>query len=186
MQARSRLQSSPLPTRQDFVPQRSITSSAATLTKLPELPFFLNPGYAQKLPTLVFSLFWYGLLFFIISNVRPQSIQNFLIPNFYLPFQIVMFLANWFLGSYVLLNTRRGLIAALFFQSLVFLKFQQVILSWQISLGLLLFFVIIERLGSFFEGRPHSHQNRHANIQKSFHRRRRTTTRSTLHRSGRA
>jgi hypothetical protein len=100
--------------------------------------------YLNYLPTLVLGgLFAIGL-YYLVSTVPPDQIKHFIIPGSYLPFTLGLLLSTWFITSFLLLNSRRGLLISLFLTWLVFLKLQQVMMSPQLVLISLVPFVIVE------------------------------------------
>ncbi len=100
--------------------------------------------YLNYLPTLVLGgLFTIGL-YYLVSTVPPDQIKHFIISNSYLPFTLGLFLSTWFITSFLLLNSRRGLLISLFLNWLVFLKLQQVVMSPQLVLISFIPFVIVE------------------------------------------
>ncbi len=102
--------------------------------------------YLRHLPTLLLSLPFYMGVVLILQKVPPQNLKNFLIPNLYLPFQIALFLGNFFLFSFLCLNSRRGFLLSLLIQTLVFFKLQSVVFNLPLVIGTLGVFVIIEIL----------------------------------------
>ncbi len=102
--------------------------------------------YFQHLKTFILCLPFYAICFYILKNVHPSNLKNALIPNLYFPFQLSLFLANLFFFSFLFLNTRRGFLISVFVQIFVFLKLQSVIMTWQLTIGVVVFFVIIETL----------------------------------------
>ena len=99
-------------------PQRKI--------KTPQLHFStgLSKKYLKHLPLLLLSMPFYTGAYYIFINIHPDKIKHFLIPNTYLPLQLVLFGGNFFLFSYLLLNTRRGFGISLFIALTLFLKLQ--------------------------------------------------------------
>lgn len=62
---------------------------------------------------LAVTLMWWGVLAGMIFGVEPERVANFLIPNSYIGFFGVVFLAVFFTMSLVLGSSRRGLLVAL-------------------------------------------------------------------------
>ncbi len=104
----------------------------------------LSKKYLRHLPLLFLSLPFYAGAYYIFIYIHPTQIQHFLIPNTYLPLQLVFFLGNFFLFSYLLLKTRRGLEISLWLNLVLFLKLQVItnysILVW----GFLILAVMME------------------------------------------
>jgi len=128
--------------------------------------------YLHHIFTLVLAGLGYLGVIYLVTHVDPARIANLPLPHFYLPLQALFLISNVLLFSFVWLNSRRGLLTALWLQIQLFLKLQLVIVSWQLALMLLIVFVIIEGLGTWYD--RHSTSD-HANLkQTTFHRRRRT------------
>lgn len=137
--------------------------------------------HLRRLPTLIISLLLFGLLQFVLTRIPPTRLQNFILPNWYIPFQILFFTANWFFFSFLFLHSRRGFMVASFLQTFLILNLWQVSWDWQIAVGILIFFVIIELLATRVAQVNNEQAKPHANFhQKSFHHRRRTPARSVL------
>lgn len=83
-------------------------------------------SYLEHLPTLVIGLLFYVGLYFLVTKFYPAQIQNFIVPNTYLPLQIFLFGGNFFLLSYIFLSARRGLLLSLAVAWMLFLKLQLV------------------------------------------------------------
>lgn len=108
-----------------------------------QTPAFLKQ-YFKHLPTLILSLPFYFLVWRILTQTYPKQIQNFILPDSYLLLLTPLFLANLFFFSFLLLKTRRGLLISILISILLSLHLQKIYLTWQISLGIGAFFVIIE------------------------------------------
>lgn len=102
--------------------------------------------YVPYLPTLLLSLPFYFGVFYMVTKVYPAEVKDTLVPNSYLLFHLVFWIANYFLFSFVWLNSRRGFLSALLVGVLLFARMQSYVLPWQIILGLIGIFVIIELL----------------------------------------
>ncbi len=100
--------------------------------------------YIIHLPTLFLALIISYLTYLLITNVSPESIKHFLVPNTYLPLLILAFTSIFFLSSYILLNTRKGLTIASIFIVFLFLSLQQVLIDWKIAVIIILPFVLLE------------------------------------------
>jgi len=64
-------------------------------------------------PLIALTLTFWSLLLGMVFWVQPQIIKDFLLPNSYLIFFVIFFLAWFFLLTLVINNTRRGLIYGL-------------------------------------------------------------------------
>lgn len=104
----------------------------------------LFPRYIRHLPTLLISLPFYAGVYLILTRINPHTIEDFLIPNTYLPLQLVLFLANFFLFSFLLLKSRRGFEVSLLINWGVFLKLQAITNFLTPLLGLVGILVLIE------------------------------------------
>lgn len=101
--------------------QKKVSSRASSRTK--KLPF---GRYRHYLPLLVISLPFYAGVYYLFTHVYPKQIKNFLIPNTYLPLQLLLWGGNFFLLSYLLLDTRLGFFISLLISVYIFLKLQQI------------------------------------------------------------
>ena len=108
-----------------------------------QTPTFLKQ-YFKHLSTLILSLPFYFIVWRIITQIYPKQIQNFILPDSYLLLLAPLFLANLFFFSFLFLKTRRGLLISILINILLSLHLQKIYLTWQISLGICAFFVIIE------------------------------------------
>jgi len=144
----------------------STTSSAAYNWPLLQFEQAWLQHYFRYLPLLGI---WLGFLFLtliFLTQVSPAQVQNLLFANSYLPFHLLSFLSLSCLCIFVLLHTRRGLLVALYLQTLLFLKLQQFQITLELAAELVVFFVIIEALtsvGTFFFA--------HENVRQTPHRR---------------
>ena len=102
------------------------------------------PKHLRHWPLLVMSMVSYMVVLHILTARYPEEIKNVLVPNIYLPLQLSILVANFFLLSFLFLSTRRGLLAALCAQTFIFLHLQSVIFTWQLVLLILVFFGTIE------------------------------------------
>lgn len=93
--------------------------------------------YLKFLPLLLVSMLLYLSIFWLVANIYPNEIANVLFPNSYLPFTLLLFFANLLFFSYLMLNTRRGLILSLVIAILVFFRLQRVIFEWSWTAPLL-------------------------------------------------
>jgi hypothetical protein len=100
--------------------------------------------YLSRWPALVLAIASYVALTYLLTTVPPSQISHLLFPNSYLPFHLLLLMANYGGLSFLLLNNRRGLLTALAFQTWLFLKLQSVLISWQVVAVILVFFGTIE------------------------------------------
>jgi hypothetical protein len=90
----------------------------------PTKPIIKN--YWSHLPTLLVGFIFYALLYLILIKIYPQNIQHWLIPNMYLPLQVVFFIGNFFFFSFLFLNSRRGMMTAFILSLWLFFKLLKV------------------------------------------------------------
>lgn len=102
--------------------------------------------YIPYIPTLLLSLPFYFGVFYLVTRVYPSEIKDSFLPNSYIIFHIILWFANYLLFSFLFLNARRGFLAAILVGILVFARIQSYILPWQVIIGLIGIFVIIELL----------------------------------------
>jgi hypothetical protein len=119
---------------------------------------FAFNSHLRYLPTLLLSLPFYGVLYYLFHQISPTQIQHILFPNSYMPLHVVFFLANGFLFSFLFINTRRGFLLSAVTTILLFLKLQLFIITWQFVALLLISFAIIELILTLL-GRKRTHAN---------------------------
>jgi hypothetical protein len=115
----------------------------------PELKF----KYLKKVSTLVVGLIFYGIVAWIMLNLTPDQFQNFLWPNSYLLLMVVFWLANFFVGAFVSLSSRKGLEWAVISSLWLYLRLLQVSNWWMVVLGVGVMFGVVEGLLAFLKGR---------------------------------
>lgn len=93
-------------------------------------------NYLTYWPTLVIGLFFILMIGLLVSNVRPTQIANIGLYHSYWPLLLLVFGAVFFMASFFLQNTRRGLLAGILVTTLLFLKLQSVVLSSAVVLTL--------------------------------------------------
>ena len=111
----------------------------------------LSKKYLKHLPLLFLSLPFYAGAYYIFNYVHPSQIRHFLIPNTYLPLQLVFFLGNFFLFSYLFLKARRGLELGLLLGFILFLKLQTITNYLSVAAGLLMVVLVTETLISWLK-----------------------------------
>jgi len=102
--------------------------------------------YGRYLPLLGLGALSLSFTFYILTQFSPAELETPFLPQVYLPLQVMTFLSLFFLGSFLTLNTRRGYLLAAFFQTLIFLRLQQISFSRELVIGLIGIFGIIELL----------------------------------------
>jgi hypothetical protein len=138
--ARSRLT-----TRVETQPVQSIVEPIQIKKKKKQTVYFLK-NYLSHLPALFMAVFFYIILVLTMVNINPDLIKDFILPSTYLPVLVVVFLANFFLLSFIFLNSKRGLFYTSLLTIVIFLKFQKVIFEPIILLILVLTVVFFEVL----------------------------------------
>lgn len=99
--------------------------------------------YLKHLPTFFLGLIFSASTYLILTKISPTIIQHFILPNTYLPFLFSATLSVFFLFSFFLLNTRRGLLISILFAIFLFLRLQQTLLQpLSIFIIIIPFFVI--------------------------------------------
>jgi len=102
--------------------------------------------YLQHLPTLILGIFFYIILFFIFNNFDPDLLKNIILPNSYLAVLLIFFIANFFLFSFIFLNSIRGFIYSLFILLIIFFKIQNVVFDGILLSILILSILLFESL----------------------------------------
>jgi len=87
-------------------------------------PFFKK--YLSYIYCLLISLVGYFLLYLLVSKIYPNQIQNFIFKNSYLPFFLLLFLANFFFFTFLFLNKKIGLIIAFLINLLLYFKISDI------------------------------------------------------------
>lgn len=129
--AKSRLKTTEKPKTREPKPRKSVSGSNK---------------YLKHLPTLLLSIPFYLGVYYILANIYPESIEHVILPNTFLPLQLVLFLGNFFFFSYLLLNSRRGLEISLVFGLAMFLKLQGIANYLPLVAVILAIFIIIEAI----------------------------------------
>jgi len=139
----------------DVIAQKYTTSAPVTPVKSKKIPTKMTKNAAatthqfsshvHHLPTLFLALLFYGICIYIFRRVEPAAIQNVLLANSYIPLLFLSGIGHFFFFSFLFLQSRRGLLAALTLTVLLFLRVQQV-LSWPIFFAVFLFSVSLEFL----------------------------------------
>lgn len=120
--ARSRLKTLPAEKEPvDFMPKGERKTNQKSLKYVKK--------YFQHISTFIVATFIYFLLLVFVNLVDPNQVEDFLLANSYLPFLILLSIANFFLFSFIFLNSKRGLFYSGLISALVFLNFQSVVLT---------------------------------------------------------
>ncbi len=105
--------------------------------------------YLNYLPTLVISLPFYGGIYFLLINFYPNQLRNWLLPNTYLPLQLLLFIGNFFFFSFIFLKASYGLLLSLWFGWSLFLKLQPIENYLMVSGFSLLVVAVLEIISRF-------------------------------------
>lgn len=106
----------------------------------------LSERYFRHSPTLLISLPFYYLIYYIFNNVFPTEIANFPLYNSYLGLLLPVYIANMLLLSYLFLNSRIGAFCSLILTIALFLKLQHFIFPYWLFIPIVIVFVIYEKL----------------------------------------
>ncbi|NCN45498.1 MAG: hypothetical protein COU63_02765 [Candidatus Pacebacteria bacterium CG10_big_fil_rev_8_21_14_0_10_36_11] len=91
------------------------------------------------IPTLFIAIGFYLGLWFLMQNVQPTLIQNWIFPNSYLPFHLILGIGNFFFFSFLTHRKFWGFFWSVLIGWLIFIKLQQINLDfWGIGSGLIL------------------------------------------------
>jgi len=123
-------------------------NQARSRLKPKKAPFFKK--YLNHIHCLLISIVGYFLLYLLISKIYPAQIQNFLFKNSYLPFFLILFLANFFLFTFMFLNKKIGLINAFLVNLLLYFKINDLSFDIMSYLTIILIITILVLL-IFFE-----------------------------------
>ncbi len=99
-------------------------NQARSRLKPKKAPFFKK--YLSYIYCLLISLVGYFLLYLLISKIYPNQIQNFIFKNSYLPFFLILFLANFFFFTFLFLNKKIGVVIAFFINLLLYFKINEI------------------------------------------------------------
>jgi hypothetical protein len=130
-------------------PVHPVIDSVAVKTKRKKEKFFLAKHF-NHLPALFMAFFFYVILGIVVVNIDPSLVKDLILPSTYLPVLILVFVANFFLLSFLLLNSKRGLFYSSLITLITFLKFQNVIFELSILLILVLIAIFFELLFNIF------------------------------------
>lgn len=106
--------------------------------------------YLQHLPALILSFLFYLIIFFIFKNFSPELFKNIILENSYLPVLILLFLANFFLFSFIFLNSIKGFVYSFYLLLIVFFKIQDVIFNFPLILILVVSLIVFEIIFKVF------------------------------------
>lgn len=93
----------------------------------------------QLLPTLVIAILGYMTLWGVMQYVYPETFQNWIFPNSYLPFHFLLGISNFFLFSFLTHRKFWGFFLTVFVGWIIFLKLQNITLDiWGIGSAVIL------------------------------------------------
>lgn len=123
-------------------------NQARSRLKPKKAPFFKK--YLSYIYCLLISLMGYFLFYLLISKVYPTQIQNFIFKNSYLPFFLLLFIANFFFFAFLFLNKKIGVIIAFLINLLLYFKINDLSFDWLSFLVIILIIIVLSTL-IFFE-----------------------------------
>lgn len=149
VKARSRLQSS---TDQKSNKKRRVTGGGKSTHTAPQSKRLTKTQnqlgilsrYRQFAAAGLLSLPFFTAAVYILTQIQPAEIENWLIPHSFLPLLLASFGAGFFLFSYLLLNTRRGFLLAALTTTCLYLRLQQIIITPDVLGYILVLFGILE------------------------------------------
>lgn len=117
-----------------------------------DTPVIISPTVAPRikknqkrlahLNTFVIGILFGALLLSLIFFVPPSSVKNWLIPNSYLPFFLLLIGTGFFLFSFIFLNSFLGIWWTAMLIGLIFLKIQQVTFGSSLIIFFLAWFFV--------------------------------------------
>lgn len=135
-----------------FTPTGSSSFSPKQTTQTKTKRLSLVERYLRYLPTLVLSIPFLLVSYYILTKIPPNQIKDSILPNTYLPLLVAIFLSNLFVWSFILLKTFRGLVISTIITIFLFLKLQQVLIDYSvvsIILGSSFIILVISEVPSF-------------------------------------
>lgn len=125
----------------------SIALPNVKLTSLP-INWLKLQHFIQRWPQLAISLSVFFALWRLISAYSPNQLAHWLFPNSYLPVMGLWLIAWWYLGSFWLQSSRRGLIGAIYAYFWLYSRLQLVITVWWWWLVALIVWLVLEMVGA--------------------------------------
>lgn len=128
------------PTKGKYFENTQTSQSTKQQPKKNFLHHNLSQTLSKRILILVFSLpFWWAVRYMLI-NVYPDRIKNYLIENSYFPLVFTFLMATFFGLNTFLLNSKRSFIFSLFLTSIFYFKLIHLQLTLQLFLLLFFFF----------------------------------------------
>lgn len=129
--------------KDDPLESKYFSQPPTTENKIYKEKQFSSAKRIEKLPILIVSAPFWMIIVKILTDLRPEQIKNFLIPNSYLPLTSSVFFAFFFTISYITLNNKISLLVGLLISLVLYLKLINVIFDWYLLLSLIVVFIII-------------------------------------------
>jgi hypothetical protein len=98
----------------------------------------------SKVLTLCIGLAAYSYLGYVFSHVQPSALENWLLPNSYLPVLMAAFLGHWYVLSFLFLHPRRAAWISLALSWWLWLKLHAFLLDLPTLIGTVVCLLIIE------------------------------------------
>jgi hypothetical protein len=116
-----------------------------------------GPHIPEHVHLFLLAVIGYSGIAFILLRIQPSSIQHIFLPNSYSPLLFLFFVSTFFLSSFLLNNTRRGLLISFVLTLYLFLRLQQ-LLTFPLGVGIAIPFLLYELLMTFalYKRIPHS------------------------------
>lgn len=114
-------------------------------------------GYYQYLQVLTISLFFYALAGIIFRYAHPEQIANWLLPDLYLPLQLLLGAGNFFFFTFLTQNRRLGLWLSLIIFLWLFFRLQHfvftlpLILAWLTSASVLFIWLMGKQVSDWYK-----------------------------------
>jgi hypothetical protein len=115
------------------------------------VPIQLLKKYFKYLPIFLLAVITGYFLWLFVKHVDPDAVKHFILPNSYLPFLIIIFIFCFLLCSFLLLNSRQGLLISLAIISLLFLRLQQVMINPWLVIIIILPLITLEMVLSLIK-----------------------------------
>ncbi len=156
LKARSRLTSSISPpavgqsgSAFGSIPTRSLAidkslPASQQVTKIRPNLFTLTTWLTQrqsKLPSLIIGLALYAYLAYLFTHLFPDQLLNWVVPGGFVPIIGLAAVAHVYVGSFLTLSTRRGILLSVGLSWILWLDLHRFVVSWEVvgsSLGSLI------------------------------------------------
>jgi hypothetical protein len=129
--------------------------SAFSATK-PRLTLATPPAWwvqrQPKLISLIIGLVLYGYLSYILTHIFPSELRDWLIPGGFLPVLGLAALAHVYVGSFVMLNSRRAVLISVGLSWVLWLQLHEFVVDWEV-VGISFTVLILIELSFFVQKR---------------------------------